>query len=89
VGSGRDLCGHGRGHGERADRRLEGGELTSRACETAAQARDRDNGKRCRQAGSTEQIARRCAGARGKALTCGAQVAEGGKGRARGCGDCR
>jgi hypothetical protein len=49
-----------------------GGELTSGARETAAQARSRGNGKRCRQAGPTKQRARRRVGARGKASIGGA-----------------
>jgi hypothetical protein len=40
VGGDRDLHGRGRGHGECVDRKLEeGGELTSGARQTAAQAR--------------------------------------------------
>jgi hypothetical protein len=40
VGGGRDLCGRGRDHGGCAYRKLEeGGELTSRARQTAAQVR--------------------------------------------------
>jgi hypothetical protein len=43
VGSGRDLRGRGRGHGERADRRLEGGRANKRG------PQDSDTGARSRQ----------------------------------------
>jgi hypothetical protein len=43
VGSGRDLRGRGRGHGERADRRLEGGRADKRG------PQDSGTGTRSRQ----------------------------------------